>query len=181
MSEEIWKSIALFRGYEFSSYGRIRSLNKLIECSDGRKLYLKRGKVLSPIKNPIGYLTIGLSREGTHKRYQVHRLVAAAFLGLDFENVKSIVDHIDNNPLNNHVSNLQVTTQRNNTSKDRFRQDYTSSYIGVSWSSYHSRWLAQILINGKVEFLGLHRNEEDAAQAYQNKLKQLKEQEDGRI
>lgn len=50
------------------------------------------------------------------KEYVIHRLVAFAFLDFDL-NSELVIDHIDNNPLNNHVSNLQPLTSEDNIRK----------------------------------------------------------------
>eukprot|EP01025_Chloroclados_australasicus_P039839 TRINITY_DN4146_c0_g1_i1.p1 TRINITY_DN4146_c0_g1~~TRINITY_DN4146_c0_g1_i1.p1 ORF type:complete len:323 (+),score=26.49 TRINITY_DN4146_c0_g1_i1:100-969(+) len=46
------------------------------------------------------------------------------------------------------------------------RMSGTSSYRGVSWHTQTSRWKAQIKVNGKDVNLGRHRDEVEAARAY---------------
>jgi hypothetical protein len=108
-------------------------------------------------------------RVGYFKK-QIHRLVAMAFLGYD-ENTDSVIDHIDNNSLNNHVDNLQITTTRYNSSKDR--KNKSSKYTGVCWYKPSKKWMSQIYINGKVKNLGYYISEEEAYQAYQNALNEI--------
>lgn len=56
---------------------------------------------------------VGLLKNGKKKYYMVHRLVAINFIP-NPEN-KPQVNHKDGNPLNNHISNLEWCTQRENT------------------------------------------------------------------
>lgn len=53
-----------------------------------------------------------LSRHGKKHGLQVHRLVAQAYI--PNPNNLPVVNHIDGNPLNNHVSNLEWTTHSGN-------------------------------------------------------------------
>lgn len=59
-----------------------------------------------------GYLRVLLFANGVHKNCQVHRLVATAFI----PNPKNlpVVNHIDGNPKNNRVNNLEWCTQSAN-------------------------------------------------------------------
>jgi hypothetical protein len=50
---------------------------------------------------------------------RVHSLMAITFLNHSYGNRKLVVDHIDNNPLNNRLENLQVVDIRMNNIKDR--------------------------------------------------------------
>lgn len=84
-----------------------------------------------------------------------------------------VVDHIDNDPLNNHLSNLQVITTRQNTSKDRFRKKYTSKYIGVYWHKHAKKWHSSIGVGSKTIHIGYFNDELDAHNAYLNKLKTI--------
>ena len=61
---------------------------------------------------PDNYYTV--KTEG--KRLSVHRLVAHLFLGLDL-NSNLQVNHIDCNPQNNNVSNLEIVTGRENNQR----------------------------------------------------------------
>ena len=85
---------------------------------------------------------------------------------------KLIVDHIDNNSLNNNAENLQIVTSRVNTTKDR--KGYSSKYVGVYYSDKGiNRWRATTSVNEKVVSLGSFDTEERASIAYNFALTQL--------
>ena len=65
---------------------------------------------------PKGYWYVNLMRDGVAFQNSVHRIVYNAFKG-DLED-GLVVDHIDNNPKNNHIDNLQAITSRDNSRKD---------------------------------------------------------------
>lgn len=50
---------------------------------------------------------------------------------------------------------------------------FTSSYHGVYWNKSAKRWVSQIVRDGKQEYLGLFKNEVDAARAYDEKAKHI--------
>lgn len=94
MLEEIWKDIPDYEGlYQVSNLGRIKSL------------YFGKERILKPQPNSMGYLRVGLSKNGNWIHFFVHRLVASVFLKND--NNLPCVNHKDENPLNNHVDNLE--------------------------------------------------------------------------
>jgi hypothetical protein len=73
-----------------------------------------------------GYHYIGLSENGKHKTYLVHRLVLILFKG-DCPNGYEC-DHIDRNPLNNHIDNLRwVTPYENCMNRSTVRTDITET------------------------------------------------------
>ena len=100
MTEEIWKDIAGYEGkYQVSNLGRVKSLWK--------------HKLMCPRANNQGYYQIYLySDSKTRKMYSVHRLVAQAFI----ENPDNlpIVNHKDENPSNNCVTNLEWCSHKYN-------------------------------------------------------------------
>lgn len=96
MKEE-WRPIKGFEGkYEVSNLGRIRSLN-----------YRGIGKVqvLKLAANKDNYLLVDLCREGKKKTYQVHRLVAEAFI--PNPNNLPCVNHLNEQKQDNRASNLE--------------------------------------------------------------------------
>ena len=102
--QEIWKDIKDYEGlYKVSNLGQVKSLN-----------YLHTGKeqVLKPDKDKLGYLQISLCKNGKIKRFKIHRLVAMMFLE-NLEN-KPCINHLDCNPSNNNVDNLEWCTQQEN-------------------------------------------------------------------
>ena len=61
-----------------------------------------------------------------------------------------IVDHINRNPKDNRKSNLRIATHSQNLMNTKTRSNNTSGVKGVWYSNTHSRWVAQITVDGKV-------------------------------
>ena len=80
-------------------------------------------RVLSACKTSRGYYAVDISMGSNDNRRLrlVHRLVAAAWMGLDLgaDARTIVVDHIDNNKENNNLENLQIITQKENCNKDK--------------------------------------------------------------
>lgn len=94
---------------------------KEVEGTDGLYLVSEEGKVFSVRNNRVlknqrlstGYWRIELNINGKYQRRFIHRLVAEAFLP-NPDNLPC-VNHKDENPSNNHVSNLEWCTHKYNT------------------------------------------------------------------
>ena len=158
---EIFKDIPNYEGvYKVSNKGRVKRILK-----GGREKFNK----LTKLNN--GYLAVHLSLNNQGKIFQIHQLIAMAFLGHTPCGHKIVVDHINNNPLDNRLDNLQLITQRENSSKDR--RGGSSQYIGVSWSKAAKKWVTFIFIDNKKEYLGLFKKELDAANAHKERLNKI--------
>lgn len=73
-----------------------------------------------------------------------------------------IVDHIDNNPLNNKSSNLRIVTSAQNAQNKMKLANRSSKYTGVSFDAERGVWRAKI----SKHYLGDYENEDHAAHAY---------------
>lgn len=168
--QEIWKAIPSYEGvYEVSNLGRVKSLPK--EWLSGRNTYKKHnGIMLNPCVNKMGYYVVNLTKDKKSNIKTIHQLVAMAFFNHIPNGYKLVVDHKNNNKLDNRLENLQVITQRENASKDK--KNKTSKYTGVSWCKKINKWRAGIRFKGKSMCLGYFVNEHEAYLAYQSKLKQ---------
>ncbi len=118
----MWKEIKDYNGYMINEYGDIKRLEYK------SKRLLKQGVVDITFKEKLikvvnisksyRYRTITITKlDGTNskKMFQLHRLVYETFIG----NIKDgyVIDHIDNDRNNNHYSNLQMITQKENITK----------------------------------------------------------------
>ena len=113
--EEVWKDIKGYEGlYQVSSYGRVKTLARLVIDSIGRET-IRKEKVLSTRpSSQTGYPTINLFKDGKRTTVNVHRLVAEAFI--PNPNNLPCVNHKDESRNNNFVDNLEWCTYRyNNT------------------------------------------------------------------
>lgn len=101
LPHEIWRDIRGYEGlYQVSNFGRVKSF------------HFGKEKLRKLVLNDKGYLLVGLNKAGKTKKFGVHILVATAFLP-NLEN-KPEVNHRDGNKQNNHVSNLEWVTEREN-------------------------------------------------------------------
>lgn len=104
MKTEIWKDVIEYEGlYQVSNLGRVKSLN-----------YKHTGKerILKSIRNKDGYWKVALYKNGKRKTLSVHRLVVTAFIEPIPKGL--VVNHIDENPANNCVENLEICTHKKN-------------------------------------------------------------------
>lgn len=122
---EDWRKVEGFN-YEVSNSGKVRSMRKYTTWQSARELKPQLRK---------GYYFVALMREGERFQFNVHRLVAIAFLGKS----DLTVNHIDGNKLNNNVSNLEWCSMSENrkhafrTGLQKYKQtrklDYTQAYV----------------------------------------------------
>ena len=143
----MYRDIPSYEGvYQITKTGLVRSLDRVVKTSRGSRTY--KGKRVKSYIDKKGYLYTQLNKSGKIKTIKIHQLVAMTYLGHKPNGFKGlVVDHIDNNKLNNNLNNLQLITNRENLSKDR---KGVSKYTGVSWCKQTNKWKARIKIN-KVE------------------------------
>lgn len=113
-----WKPVVGYEGlYIVSSIGHVKSL-------------FRYKRILKYNINKRGYASVELFKNGESKRLLVHRLVAQAFIP-NPDNLPQI-NHLDENPLNNAVSNLEWCTAKyndnygNRNAKIKAHTDYTT-------------------------------------------------------
>lgn len=168
MQKEIWKDVLGYEGiYKISNNGRVKSLSR--KSWNGKAWHDRDECILKNHTSKVGYLSVGLHRNGKKKTVFVHKLVAMAFLYHTPCGHDLVIDHINNNKSDNRALNLQLTTMRHNVSKDRKKG--TSKYTGVHWDKNANRWKASIRIDGKQKYIGIFKVEADAGKAYDMALK----------
>lgn len=98
--------------YTISESGVVTAIKRTI-VTHGVRVETTKPRELTPSLDRKGYLIVNLyDGNGVCKSMKVHRLVAEAFLP-NAEN-KRCVCHKDNNPQNNHLSNLYWGTDQEN-------------------------------------------------------------------
>ena len=174
--KEVWKDILGYEGlYQVNECGNVKSLSRTI--TKGNITYVTKDKILKQSVDSVGYPYVNLSDYKKQKTFRVHQLVAVAFLNHIPDKHKGLViDHIDGNKLNNIATNLQLITNKKNTSKDR--KNKTSKYTGVSWHKQSNKWLAQFRENSSVKYLGTFETEEEARDAYNASQERMYSEED---
>jgi hypothetical protein len=146
--QEEYKIITGFENYEVSNLGNVRNIKT--------KQILKGG--ISK-----GYNLVGLTVAGKKMSKLVHRLVACTFL--DNLDNKPCIDHIDNNKLNNNLTNLRYATHTENNQNSSISSRNKSGTKGVCFESCSNTWHAYIRIDKMRINLGFLKNKEDAIQA----------------
>ena len=168
--EEIYKDIPDYEGmYQVSNLGNVKSLERVVKHWRGG-LKVVREKVLKGGVSSGRYLSVVLSKECKTHTIRVHNLVAMVFLGHTKKGHDLVVDHIDENSLNNRLDNLQVITQRNNVVRSIDKSKTSSKYVGVSWHKPLNKWRSVIRVKGKHKHIGYFTEELEASKAYQKEL-----------
>ncbi|MEJ7452809.1 NUMOD4 motif-containing HNH endonuclease [Staphylococcus xylosus] len=110
---EIWKDVVGYEGiYEVSSFGRIRTHKDKTTYTEQHGVRHWKQRYLKN-KTPNGRdVRVTLWKNGKYKDFLVHRLVGFAFVPMIED--KKCINHIDGNPKNNHVDNLEWCTYKEN-------------------------------------------------------------------
>ncbi len=105
MQKEIWTSIINYEGwYSVSNFGRIRR-DKIGQSTHA-------GRIIKGYPSRKNYITVNLSKKGIQKKYRIHKLVISSFLEICPEGKQ--VNHKDADKNNNHLSNLEYVTPKEN-------------------------------------------------------------------
>ena len=105
---EIWKDVVGYEGiYEVSNFGNVRTHKNKKSWSKRHNTwrYWKQRNLKNKMPNGRD-VRVTLWKDGNVKDWLVHRLVAYAFIP-NTDATKNCINHIDGNPKNNHVENLE--------------------------------------------------------------------------
>ena len=98
--QEIFKNLDFlgFPNYVVSNLGYVQNIKTL--------------RILKMKEEKNGYLSLNLSYNNTVKKFKIHKLVALAFIPIpqELKNCNLQINHIDENKLNNYVTNLEWVT-----------------------------------------------------------------------
>lgn len=158
MNKEEWKDVPGYEGkYKISNLGRVKSLLS--------NIYLKH------CVNSVGYYQVTLCLDGKKFNHTIHKLIAESFLFKKCDGL--VVDHINNNKLDNRIENLQFVTHRINITKDK--KNTVSKYIGVTFEKKNNKWRSRIRIDKKNLHLGYFNDEYEAHLRYLQELQTIKD------
>ena len=152
----VWLPIEGYENYEVSICGQVRNI--------------KTKRILKQNICNAGYYIIKLYKNNYAKNYKVHRLVCKTFKP-NLDNTKKCVDHVDNNKLNNTISNLRWCTHQQNQHNRQLNKNNTSGIKGITWEN--EKWRARIVFNNKKSSLGYFDTLEEAKIVRYQAAKQL--------
>lgn len=166
---ETWQPVKGYENlYEVSNYGKIKSLNRLVNGRWGKTNISE--KILKEARDKNDYLIVTLCKNGRQKSAKIHRLVAQAFI--PNPNNLPEINHKDENKQNNCVDNLEWCTHKYNNnygtrlerlSKTRGKKvnqyDLDGNYIQTFYSVNYAEKITKIkhiydCCNGKLKTAG---------------------------
>lgn len=100
-----------------------------------------------------------------NRNYYVHRLI----FWLEKGYLPKLVDHKDQDTLNNRIENLRDLSHSLNLLNAKIKTTNTSGVTGVRWNKNAEKWIARITYQGKEYHLGCFDTIEEATLARRNK------------
>ena len=139
---EEWKPVKDFEHYLVSTHGICKNTRT------GKFIGSKTGR---------GYIAVCLYDKRRKKTRKMHQLVCEAFKPNPMSYTYTVIDHIDEDKTNNHVSNLQRLTKGQNNMRSSKHKGY-----------YKTRWgyIPRIYIDGKFIHFPTCKTSDEARQVY---------------
>lgn len=101
-----WKNIPDYEGiYEVNDHGEVRTCQGKTTYTEKHGVRRWKQRIMKQKIDKRGYKRVSLWKDGKCKDWLVHRLVAMAFL--EKSEGRDCVNHIDGNPSNNNLDNLE--------------------------------------------------------------------------
>lgn len=135
------KVILPVKGYEgyysVDNFGNVYSEDRIIVVTVNGKQQEKhiKGKRMIPQVGATGYESVMLSKNGRYKMARVHRLVAEAFI--PNPNNLPIINHKDENRINNSVDNLEWCDNSYNVRYNGASKRAGEKKRGRKWTEEH--------------------------------------------
>lgn len=128
--KERWKNIIGFEGYQISTHGRLKSLDRKVWNPANKSFSLIKGLIKKQDFKNKNYAQIALCNNGIYHKFLIHRLVALHFV----PNIKNLpeVNHKDLNKQNNFYKNLEWTTRLENARHAKLNGSYANMPKGVN-------------------------------------------------
>lgn len=170
--QELWKDVVGYEGYyQVSNLGRVKQL--CVHTNLCGKSYTRKERIKKQsIRN--GYLCVGLTKDGKHRTFLVHRLVADAFVENSKPDVYDCVNHKDENKQNNCVDNLEWCDRNYNDNYGTRNQRL--SKLSADWSAKHLQELRdrskQAWLDGRNSGFAGHKHSDATKQKISDSLKE---------
>ena len=135
---------------------------------NGRRLFINKEGTIYCLSSENNYRLIPNIVNNKNKYSRVkcggkyfyrHRIMGHTFLGLDLENPKTQIDHIDGNRENNNLNNLRIV----NNQQNHFNRVNAKGYYYIKKTH---KWCARIVLDRKQIHLGVFDNEKQARESY---------------
>ena len=160
-----FKQIPQYPNYGISISGVVINLEKQKEVSQF-------------IEN--GYLRLNLFKPTSKRNWHrepIHRLLAMTYMDYEPGSRKIVIDHINNDSLDNRLENLQIVTSRINSSKDRQRKLDLPTGVYPIYGRNSVRYAVRIAHNvdgiRQREYLGSYDTVDAASDVYQTRRQEI--------
>jgi DNA-binding CsgD family transcriptional regulator len=146
-------------------------------CDEDGNLYRlsEPGKRVGCVHS-TGYLVISLRKQEVADfgvgKLQAHRVVYALCRGVEADTT----NHLDGNPLNNRIDNLENGDNRNNLQQQELHRN--GRLPGCYWNKQLKRWQARLTYNDYLLHVGYYDSEEEANAAYKDLCGSLQKTEE---
>lgn len=162
---EVFKAVPNYESqYHISDLGRLKGIERKVKAGHGHRTIPT--KILKTSIRRDGYLYAVLSRP--QYNVSVHQLVAMTFMGHKRCKFETVVDHKNNKKLDNKLLNLQLVSNRVNSTKDVKNK---TGFVGVTKSG--SGFKATIRDNGNSIYLGTFNSKKLAHEEYLRKRSEI--------